>query len=68
MHTHSSLPDIGNFCRLLMTFANSLDPDQVRRNVSPDLDPNHLKVNFEKSQQTTTKLVNKLKFSVNMEI
>ena len=26
-------------CRLLITFANSLDPDQDRQNVGPDLDP-----------------------------
>ena len=32
----------GNFCHLLITFANSLDPDQVRRKVVPDLDPNGL--------------------------
>ena len=25
---------------LLITFANSLDPDQARQNVGPDLDPN----------------------------
>ena len=29
-------------CRLLITFANSLDPDQDRRSVGPDLDPNRL--------------------------
>ena len=29
-------------CRLLITFANSLDPDQDRQNVGPDLDPNYL--------------------------
>ena len=29
-------------CRLLITFANSLDPDQARQNVGPDLDPNCL--------------------------
>ena len=28
--------------RLLITFANSLDPDQARHNVGPDLDPNCL--------------------------
>ena len=28
------------FCRLLITFANSLDPDQAPQNVGPDLDPN----------------------------
>ena len=26
-------------CRLLINFANSLDPDQVRQNAGPDLDP-----------------------------
>ena len=30
----------GNFCRPLINFANNLDPDQGRQNVSPDLDPN----------------------------
>ena len=29
----------GNFCCLLITFANSLDPDQIRQSVSPDLGP-----------------------------
>ena len=29
-------------CRLLITFANSLDPDKARQNVGPDLDPNSL--------------------------
>ena len=54
----------GNFCRLPITSANRLDPDQDRQNVGPDLDPNSLtlivfleeffkKVDFEKSQQTT---------------
>ena len=56
----------GNFCCLLITFANSFDPDQDQQNVSPDLDPNCLtllvfrkdffeKVNFEKNRQMTTK-------------
>ena len=35
----NSLPASGNFCHLLITFANSLDPDQARQNVGPDLDP-----------------------------
>ena len=50
-------------CCLLITFANSSDPDQARQNVGPDLDPNCLtlmvflkeffeKVDFEKYQQT----------------
>ena len=30
------------FCHLLITFANSLDPDQDRQNVGPDLDLNRL--------------------------
>ena len=32
----------GNFCCLLIIFANSLDPDHDRQNVGPDLDPNCL--------------------------
>ena len=32
----------GNFCRLLITFANSLERDQERQNVGHDLDPNCL--------------------------
>ena len=32
----------GNFCRLLITFENSLDPDQAQQNVRPDLDPSCL--------------------------
>ena len=31
-----------DFCRLLITFANSLDPDQDQQNVGLDLDPNRL--------------------------
>ena len=38
----NSLPAIDNFCHLLITFANSLDPDQARQNVGPDLDLNCL--------------------------
>ena len=30
------------FCRLIITFSNSLDPDQDWQNVSPDLEPNCL--------------------------
>ena len=59
----------GNFCRLLITFPNGLDPDQDGQNVGLDLDPNcfilwislpdfffffFLNNNFEKSQQMTT--------------
>ena len=32
----------GNCCRLLITFANSLDPDQDLQNVGPDKDSNLL--------------------------
>ena len=51
----------GHFCRLLTTFANSLDPDQDQQNVGPfwirtawhsDSIPDFF---FEKSQQLTTK-------------
>ena len=38
----NSFPASGNFCRLLITFANSLDPDQALHLVGPDLDPNCL--------------------------
>ena len=38
----NSLPASGDFCHLLITFANSLDPDQAQQNVGPDLDPNCL--------------------------
>ena len=54
-------------CHLLIIFANSLDPDQARHFVGPDLDPNcfdslmvYLKdffenINFEINQQTAKK-------------
>ena len=49
-----------DFCQLLVTFANRLDPDQDQQNVDPDLDRNCLthqivflkgffKVHFKKS-------------------
>ena len=38
----NSLPPRGDCCCLLITFANSLDPDQARQNVGPDLDLNCL--------------------------
>ena len=53
---------------LVVTFGNSLDPNQDRQDVCPDVDPICLfdtlkvflkefyeKVNFENNQQTTTK-------------
>ena len=56
----------GDLCHLLSTFANSLDPDQDRHNVGPDLDSNGLtrkvflnkffeKVNFEKKKSADDK-------------
>ena len=58
----------GDFCRLMIALANSLDQDQDRHDIDPDLDPNRLtvldsvperiffeKVNFENIQQMTTK-------------
>ena len=45
LYIHSSFPRFynsflvsGDFCRLLITFANILDPGQYRQNVGPDLD------------------------------
>ena len=38
----NSLPASGDFCHLLITFANIIDPDQAQQNVRPDLDPNFL--------------------------
>ena len=35
-----SFPTNVNICGLLITFAKSLDPDQARHFVGPDLDPN----------------------------
>ena len=37
---NASLASGGDLCHLLITFANSLDPDQDRLKVGPDLDPN----------------------------
>ena len=35
----NSVPASGEFCRLLISFANSLDLDLARHYVGPDLDP-----------------------------
>ena len=53
----------GDFCHLLITFANSLDPDQDGQNIGPDLYPFYTgivperiffeKVLYDKSQMTT---------------
>ena len=34
-----SLPARGDFCCVLITFANILDPDQVQQSIGLDLDP-----------------------------
>ena len=41
LRTNSFLAS-SDFCRLLITFANNLDPDQDRQNVGPDLDLKYL--------------------------
>ena len=42
-HSTTELPIASSdFCCQLITFANSLDPDQDRQKVGPDLDPNRL--------------------------
>ena len=40
-YMYNSFLASGDFC-LLLIFANSLDPDQDRQNLIPDLDPNCL--------------------------
>ena len=50
-------------CRLLIAFANKLDPDQVRRKVGPDLDPNCLTLLWNSwNQQTTLSVIQSLHF------
>ena len=44
----NSFPASGDFCRLLIIFENSLDPDQARQNVGPVLAPDCLKDFFRK--------------------
>ena len=36
------VPTYSDFYHLMITFENSLDPDQAAQNVGPDLDPNYL--------------------------
>ena len=61
----NSFPNSGDFCRLLITFASSLDPDQAWQNVGPDLDPNCLtlwwyswKTSFDKFHKKKVKNIN----------
>ena len=35
----NSLPASGEFCPLLITVTNTLDPDKAKQNVGPNLDP-----------------------------
>ena len=42
IHIFNSLLASGALCHLLITFANSLNPDQDQHSVGPDLDPNSL--------------------------
>ena len=51
----NSLPAKGDFCWLLISFAKSLDPDQARQNVGPDLDPNCLTLGLKKSSIQSVK-------------
>ena len=65
----------GDICRLRVTFANSLDPDQDRQKVGPDLDLNRLtlwwcswkilleNVNFEDKKKSADDHKNKWKKS-----
>ena len=48
------------FCRLLLTFANNLDPDQDGHFVCPDLDPNHL--TFSHSDRVPEEFFEKVNF------
>ena len=43
-HQLKSLLASSDFSHLLIIFAKSLDPDQARQNVGPDLDPHSLKL------------------------
>ena len=42
LYSHKSFLPNGNFFRLLITFVNSLNTDEDRQNVDPDLDSNCL--------------------------
>ena len=39
---HSTTEPLCSQCHLLITFANSLEPNEARQNVEPDQDPNCL--------------------------
>ena len=66
MQSVNSFPASGDFCCLLITFANSLDPDQARQKVGHNRNPKCLtlmvflkdffeKVNFKNNPQTPKK-------------
>ena len=48
-----------NYQRLLLTFANSLGPDQARQNVGPDLDPNCLTLGWCSGKNFSKQLISK---------
>ena len=56
-----SLPARGDLCCLLITFANSLDPDQARQYVWPDLDPKCSTPSIEKIQHPKSKIWHNIK-------
>ena len=43
-NTKRNMEIMSYLCRLLITFVNSLDPDQARQNAEPDLDPKYLRL------------------------
>ena len=53
----NSLSSRGHFCCLLITFANSLDSDQARQNVGPDLDPNCLTLRWYRKKKSSIQRV-----------
>ena len=61
-----SLHASGNFCRLLINFANSLDPDQAWQYVRPDLDPTSL-IFWWYSQKNFLKLLILEKISIQLK-
>ena len=51
------LPACGKFCLLLITFANSLDPNQARHNVRPDLDPSCMTLRYHSWKKILKKIM-----------
>ena len=61
-----------NICRLLITFANRLDPDQAGQNVEPDLDPICLALRWHSWKNILKKLIlkkiNRRQLRIEMQI